>query len=151
MDAKIPHQGVNIASEFTCQDEYSLLVRGIESTIYASMQRNQLGLVPYFPLAGGALTGKYREGMASPLGSRHSDGSGRFLDPHWGKITELTKFAEERGHTLLELAMSRLTHRPPVASIIAGASKASQVEENARSVEWELTPIEMAEIDRLTL
>jgi len=142
---------MGIAGFVACQDEYSLLVRGIENTIYASMQRNQLSLVPYFPLAGGALTGKYREGMASPPGSRHSDGSGRFLDPHWDKITNLTKFAEARGHTLLELAMSWLAHRPPVASIIAGATKVTQVEENAKSIEWALTPAEMAEIDRLTL
>jgi aryl-alcohol dehydrogenase-like predicted oxidoreductase len=142
---------MGVAGFIACQDEYSLLTRGIESTIYRAMERNQLRLVPYFPLAGGALTGKYRKGEALPQGSRHSGGSGRFLDPNWDKIANLTIFAEARGHTLLELAMSWLAHRPPVASIIAGATTTEQVEANAKSVEWDLAAAEMAEIDRLTL
>lgn len=134
-----------------CQDEFSLLARGIEKTIYPAMERKQLGLVPYFPLAGGALTGKYRKDEALPEGSRHSGGSGRFLDPNWDKIASLAAFAEARGHTLLELAMSWLAQYKQVASIISGATKVAQVEANAKSVEWALAPEEMAEIDRLTL
>ena len=105
--------------------------------------------MPYFPLGGGALTGKYRKGKPLPAGSRHKDGSSRFLEPHWDRIEALAEFAEERGHTLLELAMSWLARRPLVTSIIAGATTPEQVEANARSVEWDLTAAEVAEIDRI--
>lgn len=150
-EAAATAERMGITGFIACQDEYSLVERGIENTIYPAMERNRLSLVPYFPLAGGALTGKYHKGESLPQGTRHSGGSSRFLDPHWDKIMGLAEFAESRGHNLLELAMSWLAHRSPVASIIAGATKIAQVEANAKSVEWKLTRDEMAEIDRLTL
>jgi aryl-alcohol dehydrogenase-like predicted oxidoreductase len=106
--------------------------------------------VPFFPLGGGALTGKYRKDASLPEGSRHTGGSSRFLDPHWDTIEALHAFADKRGRTLLELAMSWLAARPGVATIIAGATKPEQVEANAKSVGWKLTAGEMAEIDRIT-
>lgn len=142
---------MGVAGFVACQDEYSLLNRGIENALYPAMETNRLSLVPYFPLAGGALSGKYRKGEALPEGSRHTGGSARFLDPNWDKIAGLTAFAEANGHPLLDLAMSWLAQRPQVVSIIAGATKISQLEANAKSVEWALTPPEMAEVDRLTL
>jgi aryl-alcohol dehydrogenase-like predicted oxidoreductase len=141
---------MGITGFIACQDEYSLLVRGVEDTIYPAMETLRLSLVPYFPLAGGALTGKYRKGETLPQGSRLSGGSARFLDPYWDKIASLVEFAEARGRAPLELAMSWLANRPPVASIIAGAMTTTQLEENAKSVEWALTQADMAEIDRLT-
>lgn len=149
-DAAATARRMGVTGFVACQDEYSLVARSIERALYPAMEKNRLGLVPYFPLGGGALTGKYRKDRALPRGSRHSGGSDRFLDPHWDRIEKLAVFAEARGHTLLDLAMSWLAHRPLVASVIAGATKTTQVEANAKSVEWALTSAETAEIDRLT-
>ena len=132
------------------QDEYSLIERSIETSLVPALARLGLGLVPYFPLGGGALTGKYREDAPLPPGARHTSGSKRFLDPHWETIEALSTFAEARGHSLLELAMSWLARRPLVVSIIAGATRPEQVAANATSVDWKLTPAEIAEVDRIT-
>jgi aryl-alcohol dehydrogenase-like predicted oxidoreductase len=132
------------------QDEYSLIERSIEKSLLPALRKLGLGLVPYFPLGGGALTGKYRKGVPLPEGSRHTGGSDQFLKPHWDIIEALAKFAEGKGHTLLELAMSWLAARPLVISIIAGATKPEQVESNAASVGWKMTAAEIAEVDTLT-
>jgi aryl-alcohol dehydrogenase-like predicted oxidoreductase len=132
------------------QDEYSLIARQYEKTLAPTLAKLGLGLVPYFPLGGGALTGKYRKSAPLPAGARHASGSSRFLDPHWDRIDALNAFAEARGHTLVELAMSWLASRPLVASIIAGATRHEQVEANAAAVGWQLTTTEIAEIDRIT-
>jgi aryl-alcohol dehydrogenase-like predicted oxidoreductase len=141
---------MNIAGFVASQEEYSLLARDLEKTLFPALERLGLGLVPFFPLGGGALTGKYRKHASLPAGSRHTGGSSRFLDPHWDTIEALHAFADKRGRTLLELAMSWLAARPGVATIIAGATKPEQVEANAKSVGWKLTAGEMAEIDRIT-
>jgi aryl-alcohol dehydrogenase-like predicted oxidoreductase len=141
---------MNIAGFAGSQEEYSLLFRGFETTLFPALAKLGLGLVPFFPLGGGALTGKYRKHARLPEGSRHTGGSERFLDPHWDTIEALHAFAEKRGHTILELAMSWLAARPGVASIIAGATRPEQVEANAKSVGWKLSADEMAEVDRIT-
>ncbi len=141
---------IGVPGFVTCQDEFSLTNRKIEKTLLPTMAKHGLSLVPYFPLGGGALTGKYRKGKAMPEGGRHKSSDNRFLDPHWDTIEALHQFAESRGHTLLELAMSWLASQPIVASIIAGATKVEQVEANAKSVAWKLTPEDMAEVNKLT-
>ena len=137
-----------------CQDEYSVLVRDIERELIPAISAHRLGLLPYFPLASGLLTGKYQRNAAMPpnarltLMSRFAD---RFLTPaHWQTMERLQDFCAARGHNLLELAFSWLAYRPQVASIIAGATEPAQVEQNAKAVAWNLTPDDMAEIDRLT-
>ncbi len=120
-----------------------------ETGLFPAMQALGLSLVPYFPLSGGALSGKYRKDKAFPANTRLTEES-RFVKPHWDTIEALTGFAEARGHTLLELAMSWLASKPLTASIITGATKPEQVEANAGSVGWTLTAEEMAEVDRLT-
>ncbi len=142
-------KAVGVPGFVGCQDEYSLLHRRHETGLFATMEKLGAGLVPFFPLSGGALSGKYRKSRALPSGTR-LDAESRFLKPHWDMIENLAVFAESRGHTLLELAMSWLAQRPLVASIIAGAMTPEQVEANAKSVAWTLTPAEMAEVDRLT-
>ncbi|HZP19576.1 MAG TPA: aldo/keto reductase, partial [Bauldia sp.] len=134
------------------QDEYSLLARDIERELHPTLDANGLDLVPYFPLAAGALTGKYKRGQPMPEGARITKGGyTHYLAPHnVDKIENLRVFVEKRGRTMLELAFSWLARRPRVVSIIAGATRPDQVEANVRATGWNLTPAEMAEIDRIT-
>jgi aryl-alcohol dehydrogenase-like predicted oxidoreductase len=139
----------------SCQNEYSLLVRDIEAELVPAMQVCGLGLLPYFPLAGGLLTGKYRRGAPPPPGARFARMTGlaeRYLTPaNWTIVEALEEFCARRGHSLIELAFSWLEARPAIASVIAGATKPEQVEQNVKAASWALTPDDLAEIDRLTL
>ena len=113
-----------------------------------------LGLLPFFPLASGLLTGKYQRGAAVPADTRFAKAPAlkdRYVTPRNEDIVEkLQAFAKARGHTLLELAFSWLASRPQVASVIAGATRVEQVEQNVKAIAWTLTPEEIAEIDRIT-
>ena len=149
-DAAAEAKKLGVEGFIAAQDEYSLTHRIHEKSLFPALKKNGLSLVPYFPLGGGALTGKYRKGAPLPSGTRHKDSSSRFLAPHWDAIEAMHAFAETRGHTLLELAMSWLAAKPLVASIIAGATKPEQVAANAKAVEWKLTAAEVAEVDRIT-
>jgi aryl-alcohol dehydrogenase-like predicted oxidoreductase len=134
------------------QNEYSLLHREPEREVLAECERQGLALVPYYPLASGLLTGKYRRGRPSPPGARLTDAgdNSRFMTEHNRAAVEaLAAFAESRGHTLLELAVSWLLARPQVASVIAGATRPAQVRANAAAATWRLTAEELAEVDRL--
>jgi aryl-alcohol dehydrogenase-like predicted oxidoreductase len=136
-----------------CQDEYSLLVRDIERELIPAIQAYGMGLMPYFPLASGLLTGKYRKGQTLPQGARltYTPGlSKRFLTEENIRIVErLADFCAARGRTLLELAFSWLLNRPAVISVIAGASTPEQLEQNVAAIEWSLGPEDMSEIDQL--
>jgi len=137
----------------SCQDEYSLVVREPERELIPMMERYGLGLLPYFPLASGLLTGKYQRNAAMPAGARLTETkrlADRYLtEANWRIVERLEDFCARRGRTLLELALSWLAARPRVASVIAGATRPEQVEANVRAVEWNLTPEDLAEIDRL--
>jgi aryl-alcohol dehydrogenase-like predicted oxidoreductase len=137
----------------SCQDEYSLLVRKAEAELIPAMQRYGLGLLPYFPLASGLLTGKYQRGQM-PEGARLTNTKNladRYLtDANWQKVQRLAQFCAERGHCMLELAFSWLASRPCVASVIAGATKPEQLEQNVKAVSWILTPEDIAAIDQIT-
>jgi aryl-alcohol dehydrogenase-like predicted oxidoreductase len=149
--AKWTCREARLDSFISCQDEYSLLVRGIERELVPAMQAYGLGLLPYFPLASGLLTGKYVRGAAAGGDTRFAHWAHlakRYLtDANWDSVERLSKFATLRGHTLLELAFSWLAARPTVSSIIAGATKPEQVEMNVNAAEWALTHDDMAEID----
>jgi aryl-alcohol dehydrogenase-like predicted oxidoreductase len=138
----------------SCQEEYSLLARGLDGEMMPVLESYGLGLIPFRPLADGLLTGKYERGMPPPAGTRLATmaraAERNFTDENWVIVERLAAFAAERGHTLLELAFSWLACRPAVASVIAGATRPEQVEENVRAVAWALTPQEMQEIDALT-
>src|SRR5580692_2583986 len=111
------------------QNEYSLLHRHPEADVIPECEQEGIAFPPYFPLANGLLTGKYRRGAAAPKGSRGDAGWGPkvFTDENLAKVEKLAAFAEERGHTLLELAFSWLAAQPTVASVIAGATTPEQV------------------------
>jgi aryl-alcohol dehydrogenase-like predicted oxidoreductase len=134
------------------QNEYSLVQREPEREVLAACERLGLAFIPYFPLASGLLTGKYRRGRTVPAGTRLAEG-GRFGDllseRNLAMVEELTAFAATRRHTLLELAVSWLLSRPAVASVIAGATSPEQVALNANAAGWRLTPAELAQIDAI--
>jgi aryl-alcohol dehydrogenase-like predicted oxidoreductase len=139
----------------SCQDEYSLLVRDVERELVPTARRLGMGLLPYFPLASGLLTGKYKRGAPLLPGSRLSKNARhaqRFAsERNWRIVDELEAFAARRGLTLLELAFSWLLRDELVASVIAGATTAQQVEQNVRAAGWKLSAEDLAEIDRITL
>jgi aryl-alcohol dehydrogenase-like predicted oxidoreductase len=137
----------------TVQNEYSLLTREAREEVLPACRRLGLSFIPYFPLASGMLTGKYRRGQPPPPGTRMAgrDGWDEFLtDERFELVERLTAFAEQHGRTILELAMSWLASQPEIATVIAGATTAEQVRENAEAVEaWRLGDDEFAEIDDL--
>jgi aryl-alcohol dehydrogenase-like predicted oxidoreductase len=138
----------------SCQEEYSLLARDLDREMIPALEAYGLGLIPFRPLADGLLTGKYRRGASPPAGTRLATmaraAERNLTDEKWAIVERLAAFAAERGHSLLELAFSWLACRPAVASIIAGATKPEQVDQNVRAAAWALTPPEMQEIDALT-
>lgn len=144
-----------LAAFVSCQDEYNLLDRAVEKDRVDIMRKYGLGLLPYFPLASGLLTGKYRSGAPLPAGTRLANStrhaSGLLNERNWQIVEALRNFAAQRGHTLLELAMSWLASRPFISSVIAGATRPEQVEQNIAAVGWLLSPAEFAVIDRITL
>jgi aryl-alcohol dehydrogenase-like predicted oxidoreductase len=133
------------------QNEYSLFHREPEKGVLKECIRHDIAFLPYFPLASGLLTGKYRRGKPLPQGSRGKDAWGPkvFTDRNLEIVERLIQYAESKGHTILDLAFSWLASAPAVASVIAGATSASQVRANARAVNWKLNPDELAEIDGL--
>lgn len=135
------------------QNEYSLFHREPESGVLAECERQGLAFIPFFPLASGLLTGKYRKGQPLPKGTRIKPGQGRFAeflsDESLDRVERLIAFAESRGKTLLELAFGWLLAHPVVASVIAGATSAAQARSNAEAAGWQLTADDLAEIDRI--
>jgi len=131
------------------QNNYSMVHREPEAEVLPECQRLGIAFLPYFPVANGLLTGKYRKGQPFPKSSRAEDGFGPkvFTDENLGLVDALRQFAESRGHTLLELAMSWLASKPAIASIIAGAKTAEQVKANASSVNWRLTEADLAAVN----
>lgn len=137
----------------SAQNEYSLLNRRIESEVAPAARKFGLGLLPFFPLASGMLTGKYRRGESAPEGARLSQGpaADRMLtDRNFDTVEKLEEFARSAGHTLLELAFSWLATQDFVSSVIAGATSPEQVRANASAAEWRLSAEEMAEVDQIT-
>ena len=133
------------------QNEYSLLHREPEREVLPECTRLGMAFLPYFPLASGLLTGKYRRGQPFPPGSRGDVAWGPkvFTDENLDAVERLMQFAEGRGYTLLELAISWLAAQPAVASVIAGATSAGQVLANSSAADWQLTSADLAAIDAI--
>ena len=132
------------------QIEWNLLERGVEAEVVPAARRNSVGIVPYFPLASGMLTGKYRKGEDYPEGSRFTMMGGYFAkiatDDNFARVEELSVIADAYGRSVLELAIAWLAAQDGVASVIAGATTADQVRANAAGAEWVLTPEDLAAI-----
>ena len=118
------------------------------------MQAHGVSLLPYYPLASGFLTGKYQRNAPKPEGARLTKGKryeAMFMtDANWTRIENLQAFCTQRGRTLLELAFSWLAAQPVVACVIAGATRPEQLEANVKAADWELSPDELAQIDRIS-
>ena len=137
----------------SAQNQYSLLERGIERELVPACNKYGVGIIPYSPLAGGFLTGKYREGEAPPEGTRLA-GMGTMAsrvlsERNFGTLSKLEDFAQRNGHTMTELAIGWLASQPHVGSVIAGATKPEQVVENVKAGEYKLSRDELKEIDEM--
>jgi aryl-alcohol dehydrogenase-like predicted oxidoreductase len=137
------------------QNEYSLLRRGPEKGVLDACEKYDVAFIPYFPLASGMLTGKYRRGEKPAEGTRLSNAPAERVeralsDRNFDKVEGLERFATQRGHTLLELAISWLLHQPRVTTVIAGATRPEQVVANAAAARLSLTDDDLREIDELT-
>ncbi|WP_441276446.1 aldo/keto reductase [Tardiphaga sp. 172_B4_N1_3] len=154
-EAEMAARQMGVAPFVSCQDEYSLVVRDIEKDLLPAAQHFNLGLLPFFPLAGGMLTGKYAGLKNVPADTRFGKTpymQERYLNPrNIALVDQLQAFVGARGHSMLELAFSWLAARPQVSSVIAGASSPEQIEQNVKAAQWKLTTDEMKEIDGITL
>ena len=133
----------------SAQNQYSLLRREAEDELLPTCDRLGIGVLPYFPLASGLLTGKYRRGEPRPEGTRLSGRDEVFTDETFGRIEALERFAQERGVTLLEVAIGGLLGQLAVVSVIAGATKPEQVRANAAAGEWVPTDEDLAALNAL--
>jgi aryl-alcohol dehydrogenase-like predicted oxidoreductase len=153
-EAEYMARAMNVSRFVSCQDEYSLLIRDVEKDLLPAAQEYKLGLLPFFPLASGLLTGKYQRGTEAPADTRFAKMTAlrdRYVTPRNEDMVEkLQVFAKQRGHSMTELAFSWLAGRPQVSSVIAGATRPEQIEENVKAIAWTLTADDVAEIDRIT-
>jgi aryl-alcohol dehydrogenase-like predicted oxidoreductase len=136
VDAEWTARAAGTERFISAQNHYSLLARAAEAELLPACEAVGVGVLPYFPLANGLLTGKYRQRRERPAGTRMD---GREISAkQWDRIERLAAFAEERGHTLLELAIGGLLAQPSVGSVIAGATSPEQVKANVAAADWEL-------------
>jgi len=142
VDASLLVEAARAARVAAVQNEYSLLHREPEDDVLPLCVELGIGFVPYFPLASGLLTGKYRRGEPPPPGSRLEGRDDRLTDEVFDRVERLERFAAERGHTLLELAIGALASEPGVLSVIAGATTPQQVRANVAAAAWELRAAE---------
>ncbi len=143
-------RSLNLIPFVSVQPEYSLLSRGVEKELIPFCKEYNLGVLPYFPLASGFLTGKYKRGEPVPDGTRLASNSRAqertLTDANFEMLERLENFAEERGHPMVELAIAWLLGNPAVSSVIAGATKTDQVIANAKASGWQLVESDMEEV-----
>ena len=140
---------VGLAPMVSVQPPYSMLNREVERDLLPVCDRYGVGVLPYFPLEHGLLTGKYRRGQPPPSGSRLAVHGAPLQAADFDLIEGLAGFAESRGHTLLELAFAWLLSRPSVSSVIAGATGPEQIRANAAAVRWRLSEEELESVGRI--
>jgi aryl-alcohol dehydrogenase-like predicted oxidoreductase len=154
VDAHWISQSRGFASYISAQNQYNLLDRRIERELIPACREFGVGILPYFPLASGFLTGKYKRGAEPPKGTRLSLvqrlAQQALTDENFATLEKLEKFAREREHTMLELAIGWLASQPQVSSVIAGATSPDQVTQNVKAGNWKLSAEELAEVDKLT-
>jgi aryl-alcohol dehydrogenase-like predicted oxidoreductase len=135
------------------QNHYSLLERGLEDEVVPACETYGLGVLPYYPLERGLLTGKYRRGEPAPAGSRADVDRSRsqwLRDADWDRVEALDKYAAARGVSIADVAIAGLAAQPTVASVIAGATSGDQVRRNAAALHWAPTADDLVELDEVT-
>jgi aryl-alcohol dehydrogenase-like predicted oxidoreductase len=147
VDALAREQGW--ARPVSAQNQYSLLRRQAEEELLPTCDRLGLGVLPYFPLASGLLTGKYRRDQPRPEGTRLAGRDDVFTDQTWDRLDALDEFARERRLTMLDVAIGGLLGQPAVTSVIAGATKPEQVRSNAAAGEWEPSTEDLAALNAI--
>jgi aryl-alcohol dehydrogenase-like predicted oxidoreductase len=134
------------------QAHYHMFERGLEREALSFCRSQGIGLIPYFPLAGGFLTGKYRQGEPAPAGSRGESNKyvQQYMTPeNFTRLEKLQAWAVQRGHTIGDLAQAWLLAHPEVSSVISGATRLEQVQQNVTAADWALTPAEFEEVNQL--
>ncbi len=143
-------RALGVTAFASVQPKYSLMDRAIEAELTPFCREYRIGILPYFPLENGFLTGKYKRGQVAPQGTRLADGDrGMFTDANFDLLEALEAFCAERGRSVLELAFAWLLANPDVSSVIAGATRAEQVVANAKAAAWTLTAQELAEVNAI--
>jgi len=140
---------IGLTSFVSLQNEYSLLKREIEADVIPECEQLDVGVLPYFPLASGLLTGKYRRGEGAPEGTRLAERPQIADEETWDRLDAAERFARERGIELLDVAIAGLAAQPMVASVIAGATKPEQVQANAAAMRWSPSDEDLRELDRI--
>jgi aryl-alcohol dehydrogenase-like predicted oxidoreductase len=133
----------------SAQNHWSLLERGAEAEVVPAARHFGLGVLPYYPLANGLLTGKVRKGQAAPAGTRLASRPGYVTEAKLDRVEALISWAGQRGLTVLDVAIGALAAQPGCASVIAGAASPEQVKANAAAADWIPSPAELAELDQL--
>ncbi len=154
-DAVWTANAANLAAFISVQNRYSLLKRDIEKEVVPVCETFGLGILPYFPLESGLLTGKYRKGEAAPEGTRLAQWgsfatSAFATEENFDKVAALQSICERYDHSLLDMAIGWLASRPAVASVIAGVTSIAQLEQNVAAGAWRPGAEELAEIDEVT-
>jgi len=152
-EAVLKARALGLNEFVTMQPEYNMLNRSIEAELLPFCDKYNIGILPYFPLASGFLTGKYLQGQEAPEGTRLAGNErakeNTLTDKNFSILSKLSKFAEDRGHPMVELAIAWLLAKPAVSSVIAGATKEEQVTANVKASDWDLTESEMDELEAL--
>jgi aryl-alcohol dehydrogenase-like predicted oxidoreductase len=133
----------------SAQNHYSLLEREVEKELVPACEQFGVGILPFFPLANGLLTGKYQRGQAAPAGTRLAGRDGYLTDERFDRVEALTTYANERDVTLLDVAIGGLAAKPAVTSVIAGATRPEQVIANVAAGAWEPTTDDLAVLDSI--
>lgn len=133
----------------SAQNQYNLLQRGIEADLVPVCMKYGIGILPFYPLANGLLTGKYRRGQPAPLGTRGAEMPERFTETMFQRAEALESFARERGLSLLQVAIGGLAAQPAMGSVMAGATRPEQVRANADAADWVPTAEDLAAIDAI--
>jgi aryl-alcohol dehydrogenase-like predicted oxidoreductase len=131
----------------SAQNRYSLLDRGVEKELVPACEHAGVGILPYFPLASGLLTGKYRRGEAAPEGTRLASRKDALEKADFDRVEALQRYADERGVSLLSVAIGGLAAQPAVASVIAGATRPEQVVANVAAGTWVPTADDLAALN----
>lgn len=153
VDAAWSARTSDLTSFVSAQNRYSLLDRAVEDELVPACEEFGLGLLPFFPLEYGLLTGKYRRGQAAPAGSRAEQDPTRaswLARADWDRIEALEEFARQRDRSVLDIAIAGLAAQPAVASVISGATSGDQVRRNAAALDWAPTIADLAELDEIT-